>query len=315
MIAVRDRRDAWVGPSSRPEYGLRASLGWWSKSNSFNQSEMALFNECMLKCARKLLDTADIVRDACLRQLASNTLWARAYFEYPHYPDGELPEMQRNDGAWVDTRPSGCLGKGTAADTILGSRFTNAVESHPGVSTRIARRGKGGPALRGFGNAMLSVRLPRPLCNHENNVMHPDLYPVSLCWRKIAISLINRESKWFCPCSLVNRSRPESCASCLCRGQARRNLAEDLLVVSGYRPLHMNTSALYAGFLRQPLELTLKKDFQLLRAQDGNGNSRGLAGLGLNPHAVWGFGLLCFRSHATPLFWSDESGRQRSLAF
>ena len=30
----------------------------------FIESEMALFYECMLKCARKLLDTADIVRDA-----------------------------------------------------------------------------------------------------------------------------------------------------------------------------------------------------------------------------------------------------------
>jgi hypothetical protein len=30
---------------------------------------MALFYECMLKCARKLLDTADIVREAILRQL------------------------------------------------------------------------------------------------------------------------------------------------------------------------------------------------------------------------------------------------------
>ncbi len=30
---------------------------------------MALFYECTLKCARKLLDTADIVRDAMLRQL------------------------------------------------------------------------------------------------------------------------------------------------------------------------------------------------------------------------------------------------------
>jgi hypothetical protein len=69
MIAVRDRRDAWVGPSSRPEYGLRASLGWWSKCNSFNESEMALFYECMLKCARKLLDTADIVSEAIYRQL------------------------------------------------------------------------------------------------------------------------------------------------------------------------------------------------------------------------------------------------------
>jgi len=30
---------------------------------------MALFSECMLECARKVLDTADIVRDACFRQL------------------------------------------------------------------------------------------------------------------------------------------------------------------------------------------------------------------------------------------------------
>jgi len=68
----------------------------------------------------------------------------------------------------------------------------------------------------------------------------------------------------------------------------------------------MNTSALHACFLGQPLELTLNKDFQLLRGQDSNGNSRGLAGLGFNPQAIWGFELLCFRSHAAPLFWSDE---------
>jgi TonB family protein len=47
---------------------LRASLGWQSKSNSLNESEMALFYECMPKCARKLLDTADIVRDAIFQQ-------------------------------------------------------------------------------------------------------------------------------------------------------------------------------------------------------------------------------------------------------
>jgi uncharacterized metal-binding protein len=29
---------------------------------------MALFSECSLKCARKMLDSADIVRDAMLRQ-------------------------------------------------------------------------------------------------------------------------------------------------------------------------------------------------------------------------------------------------------
>jgi hypothetical protein len=46
--------------------GLRASLGW---HGFFIESEMALFSECMLPCAQKLLDTADIVREAILRQL------------------------------------------------------------------------------------------------------------------------------------------------------------------------------------------------------------------------------------------------------
>ena len=32
---------------------------------------MALFYECTLKCARKLLDTADIVRDAIFQQLSA----------------------------------------------------------------------------------------------------------------------------------------------------------------------------------------------------------------------------------------------------
>ena len=114
---------------------------------------------------------------------------------------------------------------------------------------------------------------------------------------------------------LYNRSRPESCGSCLRRGQARRHLTEDLVVVSGYRPLHMNTSAFYACFLRQPLELTLKKDFQLLRCQDGNGNSSGLAGLDLDPHAVWGFGLLRFRIHAKHPFMERRKWQAKMEAF
>jgi hypothetical protein len=32
--------------------------------HTFNNSEMALFHECMLWCAQKVLDTADIVREA-----------------------------------------------------------------------------------------------------------------------------------------------------------------------------------------------------------------------------------------------------------
>jgi len=46
--------------------GLRASLGW---NGNFIESEMALFSECKQQCARKLLDNADIVRDAILQQL------------------------------------------------------------------------------------------------------------------------------------------------------------------------------------------------------------------------------------------------------
>jgi hypothetical protein len=57
---VRTRKRSTVG----------ASLGWQSKSNSFNESEMALFYECMLMCARKLLDTADIVKEAMFHQLS-----------------------------------------------------------------------------------------------------------------------------------------------------------------------------------------------------------------------------------------------------
>ena len=44
---LRDYKRAWVG-----------------KGKPFNESEMALFSECSLECARKVLDTADIVREA-----------------------------------------------------------------------------------------------------------------------------------------------------------------------------------------------------------------------------------------------------------
>jgi hypothetical protein len=44
----------------------RALVG---KAKTINKSEMALLSECTPQCAQKELDTADIVRDACLRQL------------------------------------------------------------------------------------------------------------------------------------------------------------------------------------------------------------------------------------------------------
>ena len=41
------------------------ACGWYG---NFNKSEMALFSECTDRYAQKLLDTADIVRDAIYRQ-------------------------------------------------------------------------------------------------------------------------------------------------------------------------------------------------------------------------------------------------------
>jgi hypothetical protein len=51
---LRDYKRAWVG-----------------KGKPFNESGMALFSECSLECARKVLDTADIVREAMFRQQPS----------------------------------------------------------------------------------------------------------------------------------------------------------------------------------------------------------------------------------------------------
>src|SRR5580704_1902004 len=67
MIAGCDRRDAWVGLS--PDLKTITSEPTVGKGNTINENEMALFSECMQSCAQKVLDTADIVRDAIYRQL------------------------------------------------------------------------------------------------------------------------------------------------------------------------------------------------------------------------------------------------------
>ena len=59
----------------------------------FIESEMALFYECMLKCARKLLDTADIVREAMLRQLQTRARF-RVTDHKPGNPSRKETEMQ-----------------------------------------------------------------------------------------------------------------------------------------------------------------------------------------------------------------------------
>ena len=51
-------------PNLKNDY--ERACGWYGH---FNKSEMALFSECTDSYAQKLLDTADIVREAILRQL------------------------------------------------------------------------------------------------------------------------------------------------------------------------------------------------------------------------------------------------------
>src|ERR1039458_5700689 len=45
---------------------LQASLGWYGKGKTFNESEMARSSECTEQYAQKVIDSAGIVRDACL---------------------------------------------------------------------------------------------------------------------------------------------------------------------------------------------------------------------------------------------------------
>ena len=68
--------DRGSGPETDYE---RALVG---KEQTIHLSEMALFFERMLECARKPLDTADIVRDAIFRQLWSGQSVLR---EFPQF--------------------------------------------------------------------------------------------------------------------------------------------------------------------------------------------------------------------------------------
>ena len=51
-------------PNLKNDY--ERACGWYGH---FNKSEMALFSECTDRYAQKMLDTADIVREAMFRQL------------------------------------------------------------------------------------------------------------------------------------------------------------------------------------------------------------------------------------------------------
>jgi len=55
------RLDALADAETRYRVNMVQVLSW--KTQPIHESEMALFSECMRKCARKVLDTADIVRE------------------------------------------------------------------------------------------------------------------------------------------------------------------------------------------------------------------------------------------------------------
>src|ERR1035437_2678796 len=66
---------------------LQASLGWYGKGKTFNESEMARSSECTEQYAQKVFDSADIVRDGILRQQpfrdAANST---AFIDLPLHP-------------------------------------------------------------------------------------------------------------------------------------------------------------------------------------------------------------------------------------
>jgi hypothetical protein len=57
---------------SEPEIDYERA--WVGGAQFINESEMALFPECKESCAQKIVDTADIVRDAIFRRHLS--LWS-----------------------------------------------------------------------------------------------------------------------------------------------------------------------------------------------------------------------------------------------
>src|SRR5437762_3511845 len=79
-----------VSPPSAIRYTETITSEPWLDRQFFHESEMALFSECMPECARIVLDTADIVREAMLRQQSrtfsvfdpQNT-WVRTFRNWP----------------------------------------------------------------------------------------------------------------------------------------------------------------------------------------------------------------------------------------
>ena len=72
------------GPNLKNDY--ERACGWYGH---FNKSEMALFSECTDRYAQKLLDTADIVREAMFQQLRSAGASSRTWVFFLRRKSGQ----------------------------------------------------------------------------------------------------------------------------------------------------------------------------------------------------------------------------------
>ncbi len=68
-----------------------------AQSNTFHESEMALCSEPTDQSAQKVLDGADIVRDAMLRQLWEGSVLNRSHFLGQNHQSGDDKRNEYNE--------------------------------------------------------------------------------------------------------------------------------------------------------------------------------------------------------------------------
>src|SRR6266852_470054 len=121
---------------------------------------MALLFECMGKCCRNTLDTADIVRDACLHQLSVNSkVLGRilpsycAVFAYPpRLQDGDVGVFPESEDLLTAAAPSGAIGRCSEGRSASRTRTRQSLDIawHPNAvrnpfrvtgTLRLCRRG------------------------------------------------------------------------------------------------------------------------------------------------------------------------------
>src|ERR1700690_1420960 len=89
------------------------------ESATIYESEMALFSECMPPCARKTLDTADIVRDGDV-SLTPTLQWS---LSVPWFCIRPIPDLELA----VQTDSVNAVGPGTIASVVAGVSVATAL--------------------------------------------------------------------------------------------------------------------------------------------------------------------------------------------